>query len=73
MRQVFLHRNILLAVLLGFFLAGCNAPKNHLRRFDGYFESSAFDKSVEYAQSRLGKGEKRRKDDLVSVQSVLSN
>ena len=65
MTQIRLHRNILLAVFLGFFLAGCNAPKSHLRKFDGYFESSGFDKSVEYAQSRLGKGEKRRKDDLL--------
>ena len=62
MRQIFLHRNILLGVLLGGFLAGCNAPKSHLRKFDGYFESSGFDKSAEYAQSRLGKGENRRKD-----------
>ncbi len=65
MRQVFLHRNILLGVLLGGFLAGCNAPKSRLRKFDGYFEASGFDKSAEYAQSRLGKGEKRRKDDLL--------
>ncbi len=54
------------ALLLGvLFFAGCNAPKSSLKKFDGYFASGAYDKSVEFAQSKLGKGEKNKREDLL--------
>ena len=65
MRHNLLIRNVVAALLPVLFFAACNAPKSNLKKFDGFFASGAYDKSVEFAQSKLGKGEKNKREDLL--------
>ncbi len=51
-------------------LAGCNAPKDHLTKFNDTFMTEArpdntFDKTIEFAQSKIGKGKKPKGEDLL--------
>ncbi len=65
MRQNQLSRYIFAILLLALFFAGCNAPKSSLKKFDGFFASADYEASVEFAQSKLGKGEKTKREDLL--------
>ena len=65
MKHTSLIRNVVAALLCVLFFAGCNAPKSSLKKFDGFFTSGAYDKSVEFAQSKLGKGQKNKREDLL--------
>jgi len=59
-------RNCLfLFVLLLFVFAGCNAPKSQLSTFGGYFNSSDYEKSIEFAQSKISKSKNPKKEDLL--------
>jgi hypothetical protein len=54
-----------LVFLLVVFLAGCNAPKSHLSTFDGYFNSSDYEKSIKFAKSKISKSKKPKREDLL--------
>ncbi|MBN2271007.1 MAG: hypothetical protein JXN61_10355 [Sedimentisphaerales bacterium] len=58
-------RNVVAVLLAVLFFGGCNAPKSSLKKFDGFFASGAYDKSVEFAQSKLGVGKKTKREDLL--------
>ena len=54
----------LLILLLPVF-AGCNAPKNNLNTFNRYFNGSDYEKSIEFAQSKISKSKNPKKEDLL--------
>ncbi|MHC4740437.1 MAG: COG3014 family protein [Planctomycetota bacterium] len=54
-----------LVVLLALFFAGCNAPRKNLKKFDSYFAAADYEASVKFAHSKLGKGKKTKKEDLL--------
>ncbi len=58
------NRFFLFVLLLPVF-AGCNAPKSQLGTFGGYFNSSDYDKSIEFAQSKISKSKNPKKEDLL--------
>ena len=60
-----LSRNIFLMFVSALFFAGCNAPKSNLKKFDGFFASGDYDASIEFAHSKLGKGKKTKREDLL--------
>ncbi len=65
MKRRLLARNVLLSLLLALFFIGCNAPKSNLKKFDNYFASNDYAKSIEFAKSKLGRGHKRKKNELL--------
>ena len=58
------NRFFLFVLLLPVF-AGCNAPKSHLNTFGEYFNSSDYEKSIEFAQSKISKSKNPKKEDLL--------
>jgi len=46
-------------------LAGCNAPKSHLQTFNKHFTNSKVEKSLEFAQSKIGKRKNPAGEDLL--------
>jgi len=56
---------LFLFVLLLFVFAGCNAPKGQLNTFGEYFRGSDYEKSIEFAQSKVSKSENPKKEDLL--------
>ena len=52
-------------VFILFVFAGCNAPKRQLGTFDEYFRSSNYEKSIEFAQSKISKSTNPKKEDLL--------
>jgi len=56
---------LLLFVLLLLVFAGCNAPKSQLGTFGEYFRSSDYEKSIEFAQSKISKSKNPKKEDLL--------
>lgn len=58
------NRFFLFVLLLPVF-AGCNAPKSHLSTFGGYFNSSDYEQSIEFAQSKISKSKNPKKEDLL--------
>jgi len=58
-------RYVFVTFLLALSFAGCNAPKSSLKKFDGYFASADYAASVEFAQSKLSKGNKTKREDLL--------
>ena len=58
------NRFFLFILLLPVF-AGCNAPKSQLSSFDGYFNGSDYEKSIEFAQSKISKSKNPKKEDLL--------
>lgn len=65
MTQSRLIRNMSITLLPALFFAGCNAPKSSLKKFDGFFASADYAASIEFAQSKLGKGNKTKREDLL--------
>jgi len=65
MKRASLSSKFCLIVLLGTFFAGCNAPQSHLMTFNKYFNSSNFEKSIEFAQSKISKSKKPKGEDLL--------
>ena len=58
------NRLFLFVLLLPVF-AGCNAPKSHLGTFGEYFRSSDYEKSLEFAKSKISKSKNPKKEDLL--------
>ena len=58
------NRFFLFVLLLPVF-AGCNASKSHLSTFSGYFNSSDYEKSIEFAQSKISKSKNPKREDLL--------
>lgn len=58
-------RQVFLTLLAALFVAGCNAPKKNLRKFDGYFAAADYEASIKFAHSKLSKGKKTKKEDLL--------
>jgi hypothetical protein len=58
------NRFFLFVLLLPVF-AGCNASKSHLSTFSGYFNSSDYEKSIEFAQSKISKSKNPKRADLL--------
>ena len=58
------NRFFLFVLLLPVF-AGCNAPKSHLSTFGEYFNGSDYEKSIEFAQSKISKSKNPKKEDLL--------
>ena len=56
---------LFLFVLLLLVFAGCNAPKSHLGTFGEYFRSSDYEKSLEFAKSKISKSKNPKKEDLL--------
>jgi len=59
-----------LLVLPTIFIIGCNAPQSHLTNFNNsfkadYLESFNFEKSTQFAQSKISKGKKSKGEDLL--------
>jgi hypothetical protein len=54
-----------LLVLPLFVIAGCNAPKSQLGTFGEYFRGSDYEKSIEFASSKISKGKNPKKEDLL--------
>ena len=54
-----------LFVLLFLVFAGCNAPKSQLGTFGEYFRGSDYEKSIEFAQSKISKSKNPKKEDLL--------
>jgi len=52
-------------IILLFIFAGCNAPKDQLNVFNDHFRNCEYQESVEYAQSKMGKGKKPKNEDLM--------
>ncbi len=52
-------------ILLLLIFAGCNAPKSQLEAFNQYFRSCDYEKSVSFAQSKVGKGKRPKNNDLL--------
>ena len=47
------------------FFTGCNAPKEHLKTFNRYFETCAYEKSALFAQKKISKQKKPKGEDLL--------
>ena len=47
------------------FFAGCNAPKDQLEVFNGYFRSSNYEKSLELACSKISGSQNPNGEDLL--------
>jgi hypothetical protein len=47
------------------FFAGCNAPKSQLEVFNGYFRSSDYAKSLEFASSKISNSQRPGGEDLL--------
>jgi len=58
------NRFFLFVLLLPVF-AGCNPSKSHLSTFGGYFDSSDYEKSIEFAQSKISKSKNPKRADLL--------
>jgi len=58
------YRFFIFILLLPVF-AGCNAPKGQLSTFGGYFNNSDYEKSIEFAQSKISKSKNPKKEDLL--------
>jgi len=58
------NRLFLFVLLLPVF-AGCNAPKSQLGTFGEYFNGSDYEKSIEFAQSKISKSKNPKKEDLL--------
>jgi hypothetical protein len=59
-----------ICLAIAFFIAGCNAPKNALNKFDASFNSEAinssgFPKAIKLAESGISKSKNPRKEDLL--------
>jgi hypothetical protein len=54
-----------LFVLLLPVFAGCNAPKSQLSTFGEYFRGSDYEKSIEFAQSKVSKSKNPKGEDLL--------
>ena len=49
------------------FFTGCNAPKAHLKVFNGYFEGSDYENSALFAQKKISKQKNPKGEDLLWV------
>jgi hypothetical protein len=58
------NRLFLFVLLLSVF-AGCNAPKSQLGTFGDYFRNSDYEKSIEFAGSKISKSKNPKKEDLL--------
>ena len=56
-----LSRRFYLILLLIAFSVGCNAPKDQLKVFNGHFRNREYQKSIQYAQSKMSKEKKVKK------------
>ncbi len=56
---------LLLVAAAPFFLAGCNAPKSNLARFDEYLRSSNLEKCADFAGSKIRRSGKPTGEDLL--------
>jgi len=75
MKRGCLSSRFYLILLLMPFFVGCNAPKNQLNTFNEQFRSCDYEKSIQFAQSKMGKiqkGKKPKKDDLLWALQVGS-
>lgn len=52
-------------LLLLFVFAGCNAPKDQLMVFNEHFRNGEYQESVDFAQSKMSKGKKPAREDLL--------
>ncbi|MHC5200349.1 MAG: COG3014 family protein [Planctomycetota bacterium] len=50
---------------LGLFVSGCNAPKSHLNKFNGYFESGDFEQARQFAEKKIKQKDTPRAEDLL--------
>ena len=67
MKDIFSKHLFLILLLLALF--GCNAPKNHLAKFDNYIGSGNIEKACTFAQKKIHeKGSPRGEDLLWSLQ-----
>lgn len=57
-------RSLVFFLILSLF-AGCNAPKSHLQTFNRHFTNSRMEKSLEFAQSKIGKRKNPAGEDLL--------
>jgi hypothetical protein len=48
-----------------FIFAGCNAPKDQLNVFNTHFRNCDYQKSAEFAQSKISKGKRPAREDLL--------
>lgn len=55
----------LLIVLFLFIIAGCNAPKNNLAKFNQYFRGCNLDESLEFAKSKISDNKTPKGEDLL--------
>jgi hypothetical protein len=58
------NRLFLFVLLLPVF-SGCNAPKSQLSTFGEYFRNSDYEKSIEFARSKVSKSKNPKKEDLL--------
>jgi len=59
------RNSFFLFILLLLVFAGCNAPESQLSIFGGYFNGSDYEKSIEFAQSKISKSKNPKKEDLL--------
>ena len=66
-------------LLLLFIFAGCNAPKDQLMVFNEHFSNCDYQKSLDFAQSKISKGKSPAREDLLwalqagSVERIMHN
>jgi len=65
MRNKDFSSKVVTILLLIPFFAGCNAPKDQLEVFNGYFRSSNYEKSLELACSKISKSQNPNGEDLL--------
>ena len=65
MNRDHVRNGFFLLVLPLFVFAGCNAPKNQLGTFGEYFRGSDYERSIEFAQSKISKSKDPKKEDLL--------
>ena len=59
------RNRLFLFVLLLIVFTGCNAPKSQLSTFGEYFRGSDYEKSIEFAQSKISNSKNPKKEDLL--------
>lgn len=70
MKKICFVRILFLFPVIVFLIAGCNAPKSALNKFDASFQNGAlgstdFSKAVQLAQSKQSKSKNPKKEDLL--------
>jgi hypothetical protein len=54
-----------LALMTVYVLSGCNAPKNHLTKFNKFFEAGDFEQAREFAEKKLHQKDTPRGEDVL--------